>query len=171
VKEPIMRFPILMPLLILSAAPALAEGIIDHASMDRAIESFTGSPIGVVGGARAAIDRRLRLAACGDVVINWRTPRQDTLVLTCREGPSWKLFVPVVVEGDPPKSAAAGGQGITRGDIVTVQVKGDGYSVSQGGEAMEDGAVGSWIKIKLPGKGDSLSAQVARPGLVVLPIG
>jgi flagella basal body P-ring formation protein FlgA len=164
-----MRFAILMSLLVASTAPALAEGIIDHASIDRAIESFTGSPIGAVGGARAPIDRRLRLAACDDVVISWRTPRQDTLLLTCRQGPSWKLFVPVVIAG-AGKSADAGGQGIARGDIVSVQVKGEGYSVSQGGEAMEDGAIGSWIKIKLPGKGDTLSAQVVRPGLVVLPI-
>jgi hypothetical protein len=36
---------------------------------------------------------------------------------------------------------------------------------------MEDGTIGSWIKIRLPGKGDMLSAQVVRPGLVVLPVG
>jgi flagellar basal body P-ring formation protein FlgA len=167
-----MRMPILISLLAASAAPAFgADGIIDHASIDQAIESFTGSAIGMIGGARAPIDRRLRLAACGDVVINWRTPRQDTLVLTCRQGPSWKLFVPVVVDGSAAaKAADPGAQGIARGDIVTVQAKGDGYSVSQSGEAAEDGAVGSWIKIKLPGKNDMLSAQVVRPGLVVLPI-
>jgi len=167
-----MRLPILISLLAACAAPALAaDGIIDHASIDQAIQSFTGSAIGMVGGARAPIDRRLRLAACGDVVINWRTARQDTLVLTCREGPSWKLFVPVVVDGSAvARPADSGGQGIARGDIVSVQVKGEGYSVSQSGEAAEDGAIGSWIKIKLPGKGDMLSAQVVRPGLVLLPI-
>lgn len=166
-----MRLTILISLLAASAAPAFAaDGIIDHAALDQAIEGFTGSPIGAVGGARAPIDRRLRLAACGDVVINWRTPRQDTLVLTCREGPSWKLFVPVVVDGSATAKSDPGAQGIARGDVVTVQVKGDGYSVSQSGEAAEDGAVGSWIKIKLPGKGDMLSAQVVRPGLVMLPV-
>jgi flagella basal body P-ring formation protein FlgA len=167
-----MRLSILISLIAAFAAPAVAgDAIIDHASIDQAIQSFTGSQIGAVGGARAPIDRRLRLAACSDVVINWRNPRQDTLVLTCREGPSWKLFVPVVTDGSgPAKPADSGAQGIARGDVVTVQVKGDGYSVSQGGEAMEDGAVGSWIKIKLPGKGDVLSAQVVRPGLVVMPI-
>jgi flagella basal body P-ring formation protein FlgA len=167
-----MRISILITLLAAAAAPAFAaDGIIDHASIDQAIESFTGSPVGAVGGARAPIDRRLRLAACGDVVINWRNPHQDTLVLTCRMGPSWKLFVPVVVDGRATaRLADAGDQGISRGDIVTVQVKGEGYSVSQGGEAMEDGAVGNWIKVKLPGKGEMLSAQVVRPGLVVLPV-
>jgi flagella basal body P-ring formation protein FlgA len=166
-----MRLPILISLIAASAASAsAADGTIDHGSLDQAIESFTGSPIGAVGGARAPIDRRLRLAACSDVVINWRTPRQDTLVLTCRQGPSWKLFVPVVVDGGATAKADPGAQGIARGDAVTVQVKGEGYSVSQGGEAMEDGAVGSWIKIKLPGKGDMLSAEVVRPGLVMLPV-
>jgi flagella basal body P-ring formation protein FlgA len=167
-----MRLPLLLSLIVAAAAPAsAADGIIDHASLDQAIAAFTGSQIGTVGGARAPIDRRLRLAACDDVVINWRTPRQDTLVLTCRQGPSWKLFVPVVVDGGTSARAAdPGAQGIARGDVVTVQVKGDGYSVSQSGQATEDGAVGSWIKIKMPGKDDMLSAQVVRPGLVVLPI-
>lgn len=156
-------------ILLAVAAPALADAIIDPASIDQAVATFTGSPIGAPGGAIAPADRRLRLAACADVAMSWRTPRHDMLLLECRSGAGWKLFVPIAANGVRSAGSSGEVQGVDRGDVVTIQVKGQGYSVSQSGEAMEAGAVGSWIKIKLPGKADALSAQVVRPGLVDLP--
>ena len=63
---------------------------------------------------------------------------------------------------------------IARGDAVTIAVSGQGFSVSQPGEALEAGAVGAWIKVRTVqtgrSQGDAMRAQVIRPGLVGVPL-
>jgi flagella basal body P-ring formation protein FlgA len=76
------------------------------------------------------------------------------------------VFVPVLAA--PRQEAAA--IVVQRGEQVTVSVTGDGFSVSQSGEAMEPGAVGTWIRVRITDKGDPVRAQIIRPGLVVLPV-
>lgn len=157
-----------------AAAPASAAApVIDHGALDRAVQGFTGNAIGMPGGATAPIDRRLRLSSCANnVQLSWRSPRRDTVVLECTVGTSWRVFVPVV-----PNNAVMGAQAMTgagmlaiaRGDVVTIEVKGTGFMITQGGQAMEAGPVGSWIKIKSGGKGEVITCQVIRPGLVSLP--
>jgi flagella basal body P-ring formation protein FlgA len=63
----------------------------------------------------------------------------------------------------------AGVLAVAKGDVVTIEVKGTGFSISQGGQAMEPGAVGSWIRIKTAGKGEVLTCQIMRRGLVSMP--
>lgn len=163
-----------------AAAPAIAAApVIDHGALDRAVQSFTGSAIGMPGGATAPVDRRLRLVNCNsDVRVSWRSARRDTVIVECPVGAGWRLFVPVV-----PKAAAMAGASFTavstgvvpdapaiaRGDMVTIEVKGTGFTISQGGQAMEAGAVGGWIKIKTGGKGEVITCQIMRPGMVSLP--
>jgi len=161
------------------AAPALAASpVIDHGALDRAVQSFTGNPLGTPGGAAAPIDRRLRLASCAtDLRMSWRSVRRDTVVLECPVGTGWKLFVPVVpvnavmgaTPANPGIAAASAPFAIAKGDVVTIEVKGTGFTISQGGQAMEAGPVGSWIKIKAGSKGEVLTGQIVRPGLVILP--
>jgi flagella basal body P-ring formation protein FlgA len=150
-----------------------ATPIVDHGALDSAIQRFTGYALGAPGGAAAPIDRRLRLMPCGsDVRLSWRSLRRDTVVLECAVGAGWKLFVPVV-----PTNAVMGGGAVVeagvlavaKGDVVTIEVKGTGFSISQGGQAMEPGAVGSWIRIKTAGKGEVLTCQIMRRGLVSMP--
>jgi len=165
----------LIPALALAAAamPAHAVTPVDHSALDLAIQRFTGNALGAPGGAAAPVDRRLRLASCGaDVRLSWRSVRRDTVILECPVGTGWKLFVPVVptnaVMGveSPPVAALA----VTKGDVVTIEVKGTGFTINQGGQAMEAGPVGSWIKIKASGgKGEILTCQVLRRGLVSMP--
>lgn len=151
-----------------------ATPIVDHNALDLAIQRFTGFAQGAPGGAAAPIDRRLRLMPCGsDVRLSWRSLRRDTVVLECGVGAGWKVFVPVVptnaVMGGGAVVAEAGALAIARGDVVTIEVKGTGFSISQGGQAMEAGAVGSWIRIKTAGKGEVLTCQIMRRGLVSMP--
>jgi flagella basal body P-ring formation protein FlgA len=71
------------------------------------------------------------------------------------------------------RSSDAAGPAILRGDAVTISVTGGGFAVSQPGEAMEAGPVGSWIKVRpaaAAAKSTSLRARVVRPGLVELPL-
>lgn len=59
---------------------------------------------------------------------------------------------------------------------MTIAVNGEGFSVSQPGEALESGAVGAWIRVRTMSSGaargnsDAMRAQVIRPGLVAVPL-
>ena len=163
--------------LLMALATPLASPVIDHAAIDAAIATYTGAPIGTPGGAVSPLDRRLRMAACRDVRINWRTARHDTLVLECPTGAGWRLFVPIAQARTAPTPVAtvaapipeAEPLVIAKGDVVTVEIKGGGFTVSQTGQAMEAGPIGSWIKVKMTGKGEIVMAQVIRRGLANLP--
>ena len=79
----------------------------------------------------------------------------------------WRLFVALSGGAQPAVASPV----IAKGDAVTIVVRGDGYSVSQGGEALEGGAPGAWIRVRAGEKGPgdrngALRARVVRPGLV-----
>lgn len=160
------------PSLLLLAAVATAP-FADLDAIDRQVASFTGAPAGEMGGAATPVDRRLRLLPCrSGLALSWRTPAQDSVVVQCGDPSGWRLFVPV-------RGAAAGQGGplaVTRGDAVSIAVSGEGFSVSQPGEAMESGAVGSWIRVRpaaVAGKiarADVMRARIERPGLVSVPL-
>jgi flagella basal body P-ring formation protein FlgA len=157
-----------LALVIAAAAP-----FADLDSIDRQVAQFTGASIGEPGGAGTPVDRRLRLRPCGSpLVLAWHGPRRETVVVQCPDAGSWRLFVPVMAGAQSLAALPA----INRGDAVTIAVSGDGFTVSQPGEAMESGAVGTWIKVRTVsasskyGATDAMRAVVVRPGLVNVPM-
>ncbi|MCW1382987.1 flagella basal body P-ring formation protein FlgA [Novosphingobium sp. KCTC 2891] len=174
-RRPIVRRPIargtthaaVLASIALLAVPAHAAGFADLSAVDTAVAQFTGLPIGVPGGAQLPVDRRLRLASCAaPFALSWRGAGRDTVVVQCPDAGGWRLFVPVVT--DARQDAA--GPAVVRGEGVTIQAAGEGFSVSQPGEAMESGAVGAWIRVRTSAKADPVRARVVRPGLVELPV-
>lgn len=150
--------------LALAAGPALAApaGIADLSAIDAQVAAFAG-------GTAVPVDRRLRLTACAaPLALSWRGARRDTVLVQCPDPGGWRLFVPVV-GGTAPGEAAE--PVILRGDAVTVTVRGDGFSVSQPGEALEPGAQGAWIRVRAGARKDAIRARVVRPGLVEIPAG
>ncbi|WP_295632154.1 flagella basal body P-ring formation protein FlgA [Novosphingobium sp.] len=154
---------------------AQAGGFIDPAAIEAEVARFTGAGMGQPGGAALPIDRRLRLARCAaPLALSWRGQSQlqgqDMVVVQCPGG--WRLFVALSAGGQSAVAAPViGPPVIGKGDAVTIVVRGDGYSVSQGGEALEPGAPGAWIRVrageKSPGdRNEALRARVVRPGLV-----
>lgn len=149
-------------------APLHAQegAFIDPAAIEGEVARFTGAGTAQPGGAVLPIDRRLRLARCAaPLALSWRGARQDMVVVQCPGG--WRLFV-ALAQGEHSATAASV---IAKGDAVTIVVRGDGYSVSQGGEALEGGAPGIWIRVRAGEKGagdrnEALRAKVVRPGLV-----
>lgn len=153
-----------------------AAGFADLNAIDQQVAAFTGAQIGQQGGASTPVDRRLRLNACmSPLALTWNGPRRDSVVVQCTDGGGWKLYVPV--------RGAMGGAGaepaINRGDAVTIAVQGDGFTVSQPGEALEPGPVGAWIRVRTLSASttqvgrsgsDAMRAQVMRPGLVSVPL-
>lgn len=153
----------LFALVLCAASPALAQAVTDPAAIDRAVAEFTGAPMGVPGGASMPIDRRLRLAACtAPLALNLYGPRQDAVVVQCPTA-GWRLYVPLKPNPAPPTATPA----ILRGDAVTISLGGEGFAVSQPGEALEAGPVGGWIKVRTLVTGSTpLRAKIIRPGLV-----
>jgi len=150
-----------------TAAPAVAAGFADPAAIDSAVAQFTGAGIGAPGGARSPVDRRLRLAQCAaPFALEWYGKSRETVLVRCPEAGGWRIFVPLAAGGSRP-AGAVGPDVITRGEVVTITVRGSGFTLSRQGEAMEAGAVGEWIRVRAVDKrGDPLRAQVLRPGLV-----
>ena len=163
-------FPYAFAVLALPAAAA-ATPFADLAAIDRAVADFTGAAPGQPGGAMQAVDRRLRLADCpAPLALAWNGTRRDAVVVRCPEGAAWHIYVPVrgAASGVSPVIAVARGEG------VTIAIEGEGFAVSQPGEALEPGAVGDWIRVRTlkdgSPKGEPMRAKVQRPGLVSLPL-
>ena len=150
--------------LVQGASPALAQTTADLDAVDRAVAQFTGVPLGQPGGAAMPIDRRLRLTPCRvPLALAWHGLRRESVEVQCPMPGGWRLYVPLAGAGP----AAMQSDAITRGDAVTVTVMGQGFAVSQNGEALESGPVGAWIKIRTGGNGAPvLRARVLRPGAV-----
>jgi flagella basal body P-ring formation protein FlgA len=151
-------------------AAASAAGYDDLDAIDREVAGFTGAQIGQNGGAATPVDRRLRLKPCASPLsLSWRTQMHESVVVQCGDAGSWRLFVPVKQGGQ----ALGGAPAINRGDAISIAVSGEGFTVAQPGEAMESGAVGSWIRVRpVTAKtgAEPMRAQVLRPGLVSLPL-
>jgi flagella basal body P-ring formation protein FlgA len=167
-----MRIPAPASVLALALAPlpASAAAYTDLAVIDTAVAAFTGQPIGVPGGAAQPVDRRLRLAACAaPVALSWFGKSQTSVLVRCPDAGGWRVFVPVSL-ARPAVAEAPAAIAVARGEGVTVSVSGNGFSVSQPGEALDAGAVGAWIRVRTAAKADPLRARIVRPGLVELPM-
>ncbi|MEM6474905.1 MAG: flagella basal body P-ring formation protein FlgA [Pseudomonadota bacterium] len=151
---------------------AQAGSYIDPRLIDRTVAEFTGANIGEVGGARVPADQRLRLAHCTQPLsAAWHGTSKSTVRVECPDAGGWRIFIAT----RPAPTAAAPQRVVKRGDPITVVVRGRGFTVQQSGEAMENGAIGDWIGVRVgkPGrngrKPDPVSARIERPGLAVIP--
>ena len=157
---------------LLLIAPAVhgqsaASGLHDPGAIDRDVATFTGQPIGAPGGAARPVDRRLRLSACAaPLAMSWRGDARASVLVECPDVGGWHLFVALAAGA----RQAVAGPVIERGQSVTVALTGDGFSVSQPAEALENGALGAWIRVRTVAKGEPLQARVVRPGFVEVPI-
>jgi len=160
-------------LLLAAPAPAHAAPFADPAAIDAEVARFTGAPLGTTGGAAQPVDRRLRLAGCANPLsLGWYAGRRDTVLVQCPDLGGWRLFVPVLQSAPGQGEAPA----VLRGEAVTIALAGPGFSVTQPGEALDQGAVGAWIRVRTAAAGQGagsqpLRAQILRPGLVSVSLG
>lgn len=159
---------------LLLLAAAISGGFADLDTVDRQVAAFTGAPVGQPGGAVTPVDRRLRLQPCrSGLALSWRTTAQDNVVVQCGDANGWRLFVPV--RRVAVVAAQAAPVDVSRGDAVSIAVSGEGFSVTQPGEALESGAIGAWIKVRPAGaaanaRNQTMRARIERPGLVSVPL-
>lgn len=154
----------------LIAGPALAAGPFqDTVAIDRAVTAFTGRPIGEDGGARTAVDARLRLSACPTVSLAWRAANRDSVVVTCT-GPEWRIFVPVAQAAPPPLQPAVRQVAvIKRGDPVTIAAGSPGFSITRDGIAMADAPAGARFLVKVDDAKTPVQAVAVEAGRATLP--
>jgi flagella basal body P-ring formation protein FlgA len=166
---------IFLPLLLAAAGGAVAFQ--DTGGLDRAVSAFTSRPIGAEGGARTAIDSRLRLAACSTVALAWRTEAHDAVVVSC-SGPDWRIFVPVIrpANAAPPATAARpmtlaakAEPVIRRGDPVVIEAGSAGFSISREGVAMGDAPPGGRFMVKVDDAKGPVQAIALESGRATLP--
>lgn len=159
-------------LLLLASVPAFQ----DTAGLDRAVASFTGRPIGAEGGARTAVDARLRLTQCPTVAMSWRTEAHDAVVVTC-SGPDWRIFVPVV-KSSITAAAPVGASYVApvkvepvirRGDPVVIEAGSNGFSIQREGVAMVDAAPGARFLVRVADAKAPVQAVAVAGGRATLP--
>ena len=161
--------------LALAAAAAPHQ---DTAALDKVVAGFTGRPIGEDGGARAAIDSRLRLKQCPTVALSWRTDAHDAVVVSCA-GPEWRVFVPIRKPAQSPGIAVAGAAAATapvaaekiikRGDPLMIEAGSDGFSITREGVAMADATEGQRLMVRVDGSKMPVQAIAMAPGRATLP--
>ncbi|MEZ0244575.1 MAG: flagella basal body P-ring formation protein FlgA [Sphingomonas sp.] len=168
------------------ATPAAAQDFQSTVLLDTIVAQFTGHNIGQMGGARAPVDTRLKLAACAAPQLEWHTEAKEAVVVRCM-APEWKIFVPVLAPPRPKPAAvvAAPVQAptaqapapapakpeivIKRGDTVTLESGGVGFSITREGVAMGDAPVGGRVMIKVDEKKPPIQAIAVEPGRAKLP--
>ncbi|WP_298307486.1 flagella basal body P-ring formation protein FlgA [uncultured Erythrobacter sp.] len=150
-----------------SAQEGDARSYTNPTEIDHAVEQFTGAAIGEIGGARLPADRRLRLSNCQEPLgVKWHGRAQTIVRVDCTGPNRWHVFMAIT----PAKPAPEIVKVVTRGDPITVIVRGRGFSVQQSAEAMESGAVGDWIALRSASRRDTIRARIERPGLAVIPV-
>jgi flagella basal body P-ring formation protein FlgA len=158
---------------ILAAAPEFQSTVV----LDAVVAQFTGRQVGELGGARAPVDTRLKLAACPAPQLEWRNETRDAVLVRCM-APGWRVYVPVNAAPQPkpvsqaPSRAAPAVKAepvIRRGDPVTVEAGAAGFSITREGVAMGDAAPGVRLLVKVDEKKPPIQAVAVSQGLARLP--
>lgn len=171
---------------LIAAAPAAAQDFQSTLMLDTIVSQFTGHNIGQMGGARAPVDTRLKLASCAAPQLEWHTEAKEAVIVRCM-APEWKIYVPVLAPPRPkpvPVAAAPAAAPVVqapvvpaakpemvikRGDTVTLEAGGTGFSITREGTAMSDAPAGGRVMIKVDEKKPPIQAIAIEAGHAKLP--
>ena len=168
----------MIALSILLAATAAGPGEFQSTeALDQLVERFAGAPIGAEGGARAAVDKRLKLTPCSTPELSWRSAAEDAVVIRCQGPQQWRVFVAINALPRPaaavaPARAVAPVKAeavIKRGDPVMLEAGAAGFSITREGVAMADAAAGARVLVKTDDKRPPVAAIALEPGRARLP--
>jgi flagella basal body P-ring formation protein FlgA len=158
-----LRSAIAFVALATGAATAQAQSFENLEGIERQVAAFAEGDPANPASTLIPVDRRLRLSACAAALeLAWPGTRRDSVLVRCPQPGGWKIYVRLLASST---ARAAATPVVMRGDSVTVTLRGPGFSVSQSGEAMDAGAVNSWVRVRV-GKDGEMRARVLRPGVV-----
>ncbi|HET9509557.1 MAG TPA: flagella basal body P-ring formation protein FlgA [Sphingomonas sp.] len=167
---------------LVAPLPATAQAIRfqDTTAIDVAVAAFTGHAVGEEGGARTAVDQRLKLAQCPLPQLDWRGSYQDAVVVTC-DTPRWRIYVPIKLppQAARPQVAAAAPVAVApaakpemvirRGDPITIEAGGAGFSITRDGTALSDAPAGGRLLVKVDPAKPPVQAIALAAGRATLP--
>jgi len=143
---------ILAPLALLAAASSPFE---DLDALDRQIAAIAPAQ---------SIDRRLKLRRC-PAPVAIETFGARGLSVSC-PAVGWRIFVAVAAMNTPSQGPAD----IRRGDVVSLQVPGDGFIISTSATALDDARTGQMLRLKIDRETAVISAEATGAGQARLPI-
>lgn len=168
----------LLPLALAAATPAAAQDFQSTQVLDMIVAQFTGAAISEQGGARAPVDKRLKLQPCAAPQLEWHSAAKDAVVVRCM-APAWRIFVPVNAVPQARAAPAVVAQAaavpakavpvIRRGDPITVEAGSPGFSITRDGVAMGDAAPGARLLVKVDDGKPPIQAVALEPGRARLP--
>ena len=172
--------PALLPTAIAAAAltavapaTATAAGFQDLTDLDVAVAAHMGAEIGEPGGARAPVDRRLKLKACPEAPAV-SGPVLGAAVVRC-EPVGWSIRVPLKLDAAARSTAAAPAaqaqeeDAVSRGQAVRLTVEGAGFAISRTMIADKDGKIGDMISVRADRMAKPILARVVDIGEVSVP--
>lgn len=171
-------FRLLLPLLLGLSAPLAAAGPVqDLDALERQLVIALGADIGQPGGPRAAVDRRLKLAACPQALAI-EPPALGAVTVRC-EALGWRIRVPLLAGGgraEAPRAMAAMAPAaprvepvIRRGDAVELVTGARGFTVTSQVIAQQDGAPGERIRVRADARSTPILVEVVDAGRARLP--
>ncbi len=165
-----------------SAAPRALQNL---AQLEQAIASFTAAQTGSAGGLARPLDRRLRLAACPDAPQLSIGPMHSHIIISC-PALGWRFTAPLAQPSETMVLATAGGIPIRaaasarpqsggaepplvrKGDVVTLIVPGEGFSLTQKVTADDHGRIGDAIRVRASVKAAPIRAIIISADTVSL---
>lgn len=154
-------------------APASASDFQDLDALDVAVAASMGAEIGQPGGARAPVDRRLKLKTCPELP-TVSGPVLGAAVVRC-QSIGWSIRVPLNLEGRAQRTGSAtpsvreARDAVTRGQAVRLTVEGSGYSLSRTMIADRSGRIGDMISVRADRRAKPILARVTGVGEVTVP--
>lgn len=131
----------------------------DHAVINQAVKAFVEAE-GLDQAAIEPIDPRLRLTECGEPLrIVWYGKSRSAVSVEC--GAIWRVFVPVARTAPQTSKPEAV---VSRGQQVRVRAGSSGFSVVRRGIALQEGAAGERIHVRIDDGTRSVSRVSATVG-------
>lgn len=162
---PHLRIAILaMSLLCLAAASPFE----DTGILDQQVAGHLNANIGDIGGARALIDRRLKLKRCpGSPELS--DTNKGAVMISCRDL-GWRIYVPVRREASQSKNfmTSADTYVVQRNEPVTLVVRRANFSIRYDVVAQQNGRLGEFIPVRATRKSKEVMARVSGSGEVEL---
>jgi flagella basal body P-ring formation protein FlgA len=155
------------------SAPANAQAMQNLGEIDVLVAATMGAEVGQPGGARALVDRRLKLKAC-PVALEITGPDMGAAAVRCPTL-GWRIRVPLDLAAEPSRAstaygtqqrnpAGAGEAAIKRGEPILLTVDRPTFSLSRVMIADKDGRVGEVISVRDEPRGKPIFVRIVEPG-------
>lgn len=155
----------------LVTAPAHAQaGLQDLNQIDTMVAAAMGAEIGQPGGARAQVDRRLKLKACpGPLEVSG--PDMNAAAVRCN-AIGWRIRVPLMMSAAAPARISVSSrqrqpvetEAVKRGEPILLMVERPSFTLSRVMIADKDGNVGDVIPVREGPREPPIFVRITEPG-------